>query len=556
MKLVFTPSSTVQDVKLIYLLRIFSRPINKPLRSLASLSFQRVANMPPARELPGFYFDTEKNRYFPIKGPIPGSSSSKNKTTIPKPSQTSSSQERNRSCCRKLSNRTSKLLQIRELDGRHVNASHYCKCNFTDEFRKIQASQPAVWKYQGTDRLGISALKHLNVDVQTVEGRFRTDVLLTGSINGSLSFSEVGRIGQNFDDGVKWMPVCVKNHIKGNTDVPSKVPGPLFRPNGASLLMSSRISCLRLGPNLSPHAVNDSPIVGNALFTTLGSETSGGSVYTLSLVEPIDLGSGILNTWSRLEEVASFKGTLWTAEYDYTRHRAIVGTNMGGASVDLETGTRSWFLRCKSDVFAEQIVDSGNVILCGLRNGAVVSVDFREKRLHSGRLPQHRISYVSSDKKVGSSNKDWLKLSGNIYPSHTIKMPSSISCLASLQFDDQYFLASSMDGSIRLYDRRILQRGAVQSYEGHMNSHTQIQLGVDPDERYVMSGGEDCKLRLWSIKSGELLLEDKFSNTVLSTVCYQTFKKFKAEEENQYTRDSSLGAWLGSHEGLFYMHWL
>ncbi|MCH90225.1 DDB1- and CUL4-associated factor 4-like, partial [Trifolium medium] len=103
-------------------------------------------------------------------------------------------------------------------------------------------------------------------------------------------------------------------------------------------------------------------------------------------------------------------------------------------------------------------------------------------------------------------------------------MPSSISCLASLKFDDQYFLASSMDGSIKLYDRRMLQRSAVQSYEGHVNSHTQIQLGIDPDERYVMSGGEDCKLRIWSIKSGELLLEDKFSNSVLSTVCYQTFK--------------------------------
>lgn len=113
-----------------------------------------------------------------------------------------------------------------------------------------------------------------------------------------------------------------------------------------------------------------------------------------------------------------------------------------------------------------------------------------------------------------------------------------------------------MDGSIRLYDRRMVQRGAVQSYEGHVNSHTQIQLGVDPYERYVMSGGEDCKLRIWSIKSGELLLEDKFSNSVLSTVCYQTFNKFQAKEENQYTHDSSLGAWLGSHEGLFYMHWL
>lgn len=60
-------------------------------------------------------------------------------------------------------------------------------------------------------------------------------------------------------------------------------------------------------------------------FTTLGSETSGGSVYTISLVDPIDLGQGILNTWSRLEEITSFNSTLWTAEYDYIRHRAIIG---------------------------------------------------------------------------------------------------------------------------------------------------------------------------------------------------------------------------------------
>jgi WD repeat-containing protein 21A len=83
---------------------------------------------------------------------------------------------------------------------------------------------------------------------------------------GTHSFSEVGRIGHNFDDGVKWMPDCVKSHIKGETNVHNEVPGPLFRPNGASLIMSSRISCIRLGPNLSPHAPNDSPIVGNVLY--------------------------------------------------------------------------------------------------------------------------------------------------------------------------------------------------------------------------------------------------------------------------------------------------
>ncbi|KAK7303833.1 hypothetical protein RJT34_14750 [Clitoria ternatea] len=513
--------------------------------------------MPQARELPGFYYDPEKRRYFPIKGPIPGSSS-KVKTPILKSPQTPSNQlqERSESCCRK----ASKLLQARELDGNHVT-SHHCKRNFTEEFRKIQASQPVVWKYKGTNRIGISALEHLHVDVQTPEGQCETDVLLTGSVNGSLSFSDVGRVGHYLDGGVtgvKWMPDCVKNYAKGKTVEHNEVPGPLFRPNGASLHISSRISCIRLGPKCSSLAVNDGPVVGNALFTTLGSETSGGSVYTLGLVEPLDLGFGILNTWSRLEEIASFKCTLWTAEYDYNRHRAIIGTNRGGASVDLETGMTSWFLHCRSDVFAQQIVNSGNVVLCGLRNGAIVNVDFREKRERlSSRLITHRIPYTSSEKNAGGSNKEWFKLTGAIYPSQTIRMPSSISCLVSLQFDDQYFLASSMDGSMRLYDRRLLQRGAVQSYVGHMNSHTHIQLGVDPAERFVMSGGEDCYLRLWSIKSGELLFEDKFSDSVLSTVCYQTCtSSFKAEVENQYKRGSSLGAWLGSQEGLYYMHWL
>lgn len=42
---------------------------------------------------------------------------------------------------------------------------------------------------------------------------------------------------------------------------------------------------------------------------------------------------------------------------------------------------------------------------------------------------------------------------------------------------------------MKLYDRRLIERGAVQSYEGHVNSHTHIQLGVDPSEKFVMSGG-------------------------------------------------------------------
>ncbi|GAB2248442.1 hypothetical protein Droror1_Dr00008324, partial [Drosera rotundifolia] len=94
--------------------------------------------------------------------------------------------------------------------------------------------------------------------------------------------------------------------------------------------------------------------------------------------------------------------------------------------------------------------------------------------------------------------------------------------LVSLQLYDQYFLASSMDGSIKLYDNRQIQHGAVQSYEGHVNSHTRIQLAIDQYERFVASGGEDGKVRTWSIKSGELLLEDKISNGSIPTACWDS----------------------------------
>lgn len=36
----------------------------------------------------------------------------------------------------------------------------------------------------------------------------------------------------------------------------------------------------------------------------------------------------------------------------------VIGTNLGAALVDLETGRASWLLRSKSDVLAQQLVHS------------------------------------------------------------------------------------------------------------------------------------------------------------------------------------------------------
>lgn len=53
----------------------------------------------------------------------------------------------------------------------------------------------------------------------------------------------------------------------------------------------------------------------------------------------------------------------------------------------------------------------GNVVLCGLRNGAVVTVDVREKREgFSARHARHRIRHSPLDNTLGKSSKQWFKV--------------------------------------------------------------------------------------------------------------------------------------------------
>lgn len=41
---------------------------------------------------------------------------------------------------------------------------------------------------------------------------------------------------------------------------------------------------------------------------------------------------------------------------------------------------------------------------------------------------------------------------------------------------------------IHQWDRRMVENGAVRTYEGHNNTHTTLQLGVDPTETLLVSG--------------------------------------------------------------------
>lgn len=376
-------------------------------------------------DLPGFYYDAEKNRYFPNKGPVPGSrrittaaASSSSSSSAQKPNQVANS-------CRRTKVRTFKLLQARELYG-NVIVSSKGRFNFKEEFRKAQATHPVVWKYQGTNKLGDGALEWIHIDVQTSEGLTDTDILLAGGRDGSLSIFEVGKVGQGFHYGMKCLPDLVWPLLNKSQVECSKVPGHIWRPAQNTPRMSSSISCIKsFGKQCT---VNDGSSIQNALVCTLGAEDRGGSLFVINLTEPFRPNRPILR-WN-IDEVATFNCTVWTADCRSDGSHAVIGTNLGAALVDLETGVKSWLLRSKSDVLAQQLVHSGNVVLCGLRNGAVVTVDVREKREgFSARHARHRIRHSPLDTTLGKSSKQWFKLSGNIHPSDTIKMPSSIAWL-------------------------------------------------------------------------------------------------------------------------------
>ncbi|KAM3386181.1 hypothetical protein ACQJBY_009679 [Aegilops geniculata] len=184
------------------------------------------------------------------------------------------------------------------------------------------------------------------------------------------------------------------------------------------------------------------------MVATLGSGGSGGSVYIMDM-STIDSATVSRNAHGRIERVASFDRTVWTADCNSDGTQVVLGTNTGAGLLNLETGALSWLYRCKSDILSQQFVHSGNVVLCGLRNGSIVPVDVRER--HSNH-PTGRSSPSTARGTVpmlsARHNARGRNQADKAKSSRVISMPSAVCSLVSLSSDEHYFLASSMDGSV------------------------------------------------------------------------------------------------------------
>ncbi|GAB2281746.1 hypothetical protein Dimus_016315 [Dionaea muscipula] len=90
------------------------------------------------QDLPGFYYDPEKNRYFPIKGPVPGSSRKSAPAQNPPPEPPKVTVPVRTGI------RNAKLIQDRELHG-NVTSIRNWKGSFQEECIKNLVSRPAVF---------------------------------------------------------------------------------------------------------------------------------------------------------------------------------------------------------------------------------------------------------------------------------------------------------------------------------------------------------------------------------------------------------------------------
>ncbi|GJN10549.1 hypothetical protein PR202_ga28650 [Eleusine coracana subsp. coracana] len=172
----------------------------------------------------------------------------------------------------------------------------------------------------------------------------------------------------------------------------------------------------------------------------------------------------------------------------------------------------------------------GNVVLCGLRNGSIIPVDVRQNHHHHPTgLPSSSTAPSTARRTVPMlpprNNGRRRNQTAMDKCSRVIYMSSAVCSLVALSSDENYFLGSSMDGSHKLV----------------------IHVA------FFMPGGEDCTVRIWSIKTGELIFAQRVADTLFTALSWPE-SSLEMCGSLLFDVNHSWGAWLGSRDGLFYMH--
>ncbi|KAG6878511.1 hypothetical protein C0993_005441 [Termitomyces sp. T159_Od127] len=75
-------------------------------------------------------------------------------------------------------------------------------------------------------------------------------------------------------------------------------------------------------------------------------------------------------------------------------------------------------------------------------------------------------------------------------------------------------LTSYMNGDLMTFDLRFTREASpLVQYHGHHNTYTQrLGIAVDPTHDFLFAAGEDCRIRAWSVHTGQSLVFSSSDN--------------------------------------------
>ncbi|KAK4822127.1 hypothetical protein QYF61_010055 [Mycteria americana] len=136
------------------------------------------------------------------------------------------------------------------------------------------------------------------------------------------------------------------------------------------------------------------------------------------------------------------------------------------------TGHRQTF-GTSSDVLAQQFATQTPMLYNGCRSGEIFSIDVRQRNRKGQSWKAIRLFHDSA--------------------------VTSVRLLEA----EHYLMAADMAGKIKLWDLRTAK--CVKQYKGHHNEYAILPLHVNEEEGLLTAVGQDCYTRIWSLQDAHLL---------------------------------------------------
>uniref|UniRef100_K7FQW1 DDB1 and CUL4 associated factor 4 n=1 Tax=Pelodiscus sinensis TaxID=13735 RepID=K7FQW1_PELSI len=406
-----------------------------------SRSSSNICHSSPVPELPGFYYDPEKNRYFRL---LPGHN---NYNPLTKESLQNKEME-----CKRL-----KLLEEEEKQKKKTSRAGL---NSSLVLHKRQLGLLSSTNYcRLVHELKVNCMKRRKVEIQS------PDSSVTGTNNFKLIVADTAcerifTVNDVEHGGCKYGIINLSGLGKDSLTVEMY----------DNLYFTNRKVNSVCWASLTHQ---DSHVLSSSKLCLMGiAETPGcASLLPASLFSNSNPGSR-----DQPGMLCSFKiSTAWSCAWCLNPQadncfstgliRRVLVTNA-------MTGHRQTF-GTSSDVLAQQFATQTPVLYNGCRSGEVFSIDIRQRSRR-----------------------------GHSWKAVRLFHDSAVTSVHLLQAE-YYLMAADMSGKIKLWDLRAMK--CVKQYEGHHNEYATLPLHVNEEEGLVTAVGQDCYTRIWSLQDAHLL---------------------------------------------------